>query len=377
MENEEKPKVEEPMEKTEEPKETVEKPKEKVVEKVQEKAIGEKQDVGETLTDMVREKPWMVSTLVLSVIVLIFLFSSFVGPTGNAITGSVVAGADAGQALLDFANSQGAEAELLGVEDVGEFYEVILSINGQETPLMVTKDGEYFLSGSLVPLQSVTPPSQPSSPTGADVPKSDKPKAELFIMTHCPYGTQAEKGFIPAIKALGDTADVKIRFVHYFMHEQPGQEPDETPKQVCIREEQPDKWLDYLECFLKEGDSSSCLREVNINMADLNTCINTGKADEYYAEDSALSQSYGVGGSPTMVINGVRFAPSAQSCSASQQESGECIIYPIGRDSASYLSGICESFNDAPEECALELSSASPSPGFGYSTTGSATSAQC
>lgn len=316
-----------------------------------ETSMPDEQDSGSTLTDKLRNEPWMVSTLVFGVIVAIFLVSSLVGPTGNAITGSVVSENVAGQALLDFANSQGANAELVGVADAGEFYEVTLLLNGQEAPLMVTKDGKYFLSGSLVPLITKLDSETEQS---SDSPKSDKPKVELFVMTHCPYGTQAEKGIIPAIKALGDTVDAKIRFVHYFMHDP---EETETPRQVCIREEQSELWYDYLGCFLKEGDSSSCLREANINMAKLNTCINTGKADEYYAEDSTLSESYGVQGSPTLIING-------------EQSNA-------GRDSASYLAGICGAFNDSPEECALELSSASPSPGFGYSTTGSATSAQC
>ena len=48
------------------------------------------------------------------------------------------------------------------------------------------------------------------------------------------------------------------------------------------------------------------------------------------------------------------------------------------RDSASYLSAICDHFNKAPEECNEELSSTPPSAGFGYSESGgSATEAQC
>ena len=71
-----------------------------------------------------------------------------------------------------------------------------------------------------------------------------------------------------------------------------------------------------------------------------------------------LNDKYGIGGSPTLVING------AQANS--------------GRDSVSYLRTICAAFNDAPEACNTELSSAQPSPGFGYETTsGSTTTAQC
>ena len=71
-----------------------------------------------------------------------------------------------------------------------------------------------------------------------------------------------------------------------------------------------------------------------------------------------LNQKYGVQGSPHIVINGV--APDA------------------GRDSASLLSAVCSSFTTQPAECGTQLSSASPTPGFGFSEEGgSATDATC
>ena len=71
--------------------------------------------------ESMRENPWIVSTFVLGLLVVIMLVGSFGGMTGGTISES-----DAGQAILDFANSQGANAELVGVEKVGVFYEVTL-----------------------------------------------------------------------------------------------------------------------------------------------------------------------------------------------------------------------------------------------------------
>ena len=142
------------------------------------------------------------------------------------------------------------------------------------------------------------------------------------------------------------------------MHTDPGQEPDETPTQVCIREEQSDKYLEYLGCFLEDGNSDRCLAETNIDQTALNTCKQT-KAEQYYKADSELSESYGVRGSPTLIING------------QQVQSG--------RNPAAYLETICSAFNDAPEECdSSELSSDNLNPGFGYSTSsGGNSAAQC
>jgi hypothetical protein len=310
-------------------------------------------------TNKMRKNPWIVSTLVCGIIIVMLLAGDFSG----GITGNVVSKAQAGDNLMAYlAEVSDSEATLISVEDEGDLYMATLDFEGQEMPVYITRDGASFTT-MLMPL---TAPNSPNSntdkPTSTEVPKSDKPEVELFIMTHCPYGTQAEKGILSTIQALGDTVDAKIRFVHYYMHEN-NQEEVETPKQVCIREEQPEKWYAYLECFLGSensgsvADSEVCLKEVGIDEAKMNTCISSGKAEEYYEVDSKLSNDYGVRGSPSLVING-EMATSA-------------------RDSQSYLDAICSAFNDAPEECIQSLSSTPPSPGFGWEGTGSASTASC
>lgn len=290
---------------------------------------------------------WAISTIVLAILLVLVLISGGIGETKM--------NADAvGQKVLDFANNQGANAELVSVTDNGALYLVTLSMEGQEVPVYTTKDGSSLIP-SLIPLTvEETPTQTQQAPVTADVIKSDEPTVELFIMTHCPYGTQAEKGFVPLLENF-NKADAKIRFVHYFMHEP---EETETPRQVCIREEQSDKFLSYLREFLKEGDSTAALTAANIDTEKMDTCISSGKWEEYYAEDSALSQQYGVQGSPTLVVNGV--------------------ITQSGRDSASYLQSVCSAFNNAPEECStLTLSSTAPSPMWGWDESGSNTAAQC
>src|SRR3989339_493465 len=284
------------------------------------------------VTKKVKENPWLLSTIVLSILLIILL----AGRLGGFMFKDKFSDLDAGQKIIDFANSQtGGGVELVSSKllDNG-LYEVTVSYNGNNIPLYLTGDGTSLVQG-VTPLDSIPQKTQQTAST--EVPKSDKPLAELFVMTHCPYGTQAEKGFIPAMRTLSSVADVKIRFVHYFMHGE--KEETETPIQVCIREEQGDKYLDYLECFLEDSDSPRCILKIKI-------------------DDKKLSQAYGVQGSPTLIINGVQSN--------------------AGRDSASYLEGICTAFNNAPSVCSTQLSSSAPSPGFGYTaTSGSASSAQC
>ena len=46
-----------------------------------------------------------------------------------------------------------------------------------------------------------------------------------------------------------------MRFSH--LHKGDKEEPYETPRQICIREEQGDKYNAYLKEFLVEGDSEA------------------------------------------------------------------------------------------------------------------------
>jgi len=302
----------------------------------------------------ISKNPWITSTIILAVIVLVLIITNFTGITGNTITGNVIAENDAGDKIMDYLNARtGGGIEYVSAEDLGNIYEVTVKYQGQEVPVFITKDGEYFIQGAI-PIVAQTPSQIQQNQEPQEVPKSDKPIVELFIMTHCPYGTQAEKGIIPVLELLGDKIDGTIRFVHYFMHEP---EETETPIQVCIREEQGDKFNDYLKCFLEDGDSDRCLTETKIDQTKLNTCIKS-KSEEYYNADSALSEDYGIRGSPSLIIN-------------EQQISS-------GRSSEDYLKTICSAFNTPPEECNQELDSESPSPGFGYSvTSGGSDTAQC
>ncbi|MBP7708720.1 thioredoxin domain-containing protein [Candidatus Pacearchaeota archaeon] len=289
---------------------------------------------------------WMVAAIVLAVLLL-----------GTLIYSSVtkVSARQAGKILTDFAASQGVILNVTEIKSNGAFYEVVAEIQGQTGSFYVTKDGKYF-SSSIIPLNANASanPGTDSTPQPTNVPKSDKPKVELFVMTHCPYGTQAEKGFLPAVGELAGKIDSSIKFTHFFLHEP---EYAETPVQMCIREEQNSKFTAYLTCFLTDGNTTRCLKNASIDQTKLNNCIDT-KYDGYYAADSALSEGYAVQGSPTLVINGVQVN--------------------TGRSPAAMLATICSAFNVAPEECNTQLDSANPSAGFGWTVSqGNAASAQC
>jgi hypothetical protein len=193
----------------------------------------------------IKKNPWILISLILGIAVIILLYLNFSGGT----TGNVISESEAGDTIIEYLNAQtGGGVEYVSTEDIGNLYEINVNYQGQDIPVYVTKDGEYFVQGAIPLTGQVTAPNQNQQPP-ADVVKSDKPQVELFVMTHCPYGTQAEKGYVPVIELLGDKIDSSVKFVHYFLHDP---EEIETPIQICIREEQGAKYNDYLACFLEE-----------------------------------------------------------------------------------------------------------------------------
>jgi len=251
--------------------------------------------------------------------------------------------------------------------------------DGKEIDSYLTRDGKNFFP-EAIPLTETTPATDDQTPTDqttAPTPvtvatKSDKPKVELFVMSHCPYGTQIEKGILPVVELLGDKMDFDLKFVNYAMHDK--KELDEQLNQYCLKTNEPTKLISYLKCFLVDGDGARCLTEVKASTSKLKSCVT--KTDSKYKITANFNDKntwignyppfniylddntkYGVQGSPTLIINGAE----AQA----------------GRDSQSLLTTICSAFNTPPAECSQTLSSETPAPGFGAGTTASAAAADC
>jgi hypothetical protein len=261
------------------------------------------------------------------------------------------------------------ETQAVATNDGEEYglYKMSIDIGYEEAvESYISKDGTLFFPQALnieeikregdAALDGETPPE-------VDVPQSEKPTVEMFIMTHCPYGTQMQKGILPVVKLLGDKIDFQQKYVDYAMHEK--LELDENLLQYCINKEAPNDFYNYLDCFLIEGDSDKCLSENVSNQTAINTCIaNTDqefKVTENYDNkigfrgtfpgfdvDKISVEKYNVGGSPTLIINETEV--------------------PAWRDPASLLKIVCDAFVEKPAECDVPLPSEAPSPGFGYGT---------
>ena len=104
------------------------------------------------MTDKFRENPWILSTLVLGILTLILIVGNFSGVFGG-MTGNVISSDDAGQKLLSFYESTGAEGlDLNSVKEISGVYQVNFEYQGAVVPIFITKDGQ--LAGSLSPIKA-------------------------------------------------------------------------------------------------------------------------------------------------------------------------------------------------------------------------------
>lgn len=275
----------------------------------------------------------------------------------------------------DYLMPSGSKAEVKEITKEYGLYKLSIDI-GSGTPVesYITKDGKLFFPQAfdINQMSSEGASASTGSTPQAEVPKSDKPNVELFVMSYCPYGTQIEKGILPVLSALGDKIDFKLKFVDYAMHGE--KELQENMVQYCIQKDSPDKFESYLSCFLKDGQSDSCITSTGLSASKITSCVSATdkqfKVTENYnnkvdwkgsypgfAIDESDNLKYNVAGSPTLVING-------------QETSSD-------RSPAGLLATICGAFNNAPDVCQTQLSTASPSAGFGEGTTDNASAASC
>ncbi|MFW6311456.1 MAG: hypothetical protein ACOC1K_04390 [Nanoarchaeota archaeon] len=154
----------------------------------QEKTNNNEDKSENSLTDLLRNNVWIVSTIILILILVFVLVQSSM--TGNLITGLSISESDAQSSVEDFLSSQiGDEFKITSIEDYNDYiYKINVLYDEQEIPLYVTKDGEYL--AQLTPLdteevqntssETNTEPTQESSDSETDYSDNDLEKLTEF-----------------------------------------------------------------------------------------------------------------------------------------------------------------------------------------------------
>lgn len=189
----------------------------------------------------------------------------------------------------------------------------------------------------------------------SSIKKQDQPILQAFVVSYCPFGLQMQRvlsGIIGKIPSL--SKNIKIRYIvekagnsMSSMHGQ--QEFDENLRQICIREEQPDKYWKYVSCFTESGNSSECINSSGVNETALDGCLaNSSRVLKYAREDFNFTQRFNITGSPTLLMNGEIVRES---------DFG-------GRTEQAVKNMLCCGFGSKPDYCSMNLSTEAAKTGF-------------
>jgi len=296
---------------------------------------------------------WIILTIVLAVVLLAQL-------TGFLSLTSLISlsGQQVGEKVVNYINQNlvaaGSTATLVSVKDSGNVYEITTSYQGSNIKVYATKDGSYlFLQGINMAQTTSTTQPQEFNPPAKDVPDVD-----LYVMSFCPYGIQAEETMKPVFDLLGTKANINIRFIatvqgttaDSIQSLHGANEAMEDLRQLCIMKNynQTTYWKYLMEfdtnCSSLYNDAAklgdcwkAAANKFGIDTAKIENCSNSTDAVNLMKADEQLTEQYGVSGSPTLIVNGA--------------------TYNGARTPEAFKQAICAGFKTEPTECSQTLSS--------------------
>ena len=148
-----------------------------------------------------------------------------------------------------------------------------------------------------------------------------KPTLELFVMSYCPYGVQAEEKIIPIVKEFGDTIDFRLQFIAQEKVEPSAQditpfvslhgypEVAENLRQLLIAREYPDRYLDYILCRGKKLEKSweDCAEKLGMDVAKIQELFDSPEAEQLFRENIRRAAELGIRASPTILVDSHQF----------------------------------------------------------------------
>ena len=313
-----------------------------------------------------------IIAVIISLIVGIVVGNIFA--TSNTGGTTVVLPEECGKAVMSYANANlipaNSNANLVSVTEKNGIYLITARNQVRDYGFYATKDcnllfiNPYNLKGNATPMVILSPkstssPKPTTSPTPIPEPvKSSRPSVEMFVMSFCPFGVQAENAMEPVVGLLGTKADVSVHFIATVQGTTIDSvkslhgtiEAQEDIRQLCIAKYYPQELWPYLMDFntncqdvstRKNATSldtcgANIIQKLGIDNQKIKTCTEGSEGLALLGTDVAIAQNYKVTGSPTIMINGQKYAGQ--------------------RTADAYRQGICAHFETPPAECSVNLS---------------------
>ncbi len=303
---------------------------------------------------------WMLAGMI--VIVVIIALVGILYTTGILGGSAAVPPEECGKTVISYVNTNlaaaNATATLVSVTEKEGVYQIAARYQEQAMVFYATKNCGYIFSGihnmkpTPTPATSLQP--TPSPTTAIALVKSARPSVELFVMSFCPYGVQAESLMQPVVSLFGTKANITVRYIANVqgttvdsvksLHG--ASEAKEDLRQLCIAKYYPEKVWPYLRDFNAQcypvwqnaTQLESCQKNVTatLGITNIETCASGSEGLALLKAEGAITSSYKVTGSPTLIINGQRFSGA--------------------RTAEAYKQAICDRFETPPAECSVNLS---------------------
>ena len=172
----------------------------------------------------------------------------------------------------------------------------------------------------------------------------DKVKVEMYVMSKCPYGVQAEQGIQPVLDEIGGNVDFHLDYIateegdkFNSLHGEP--EVKGNIQQLCARKHYPEmaKWTGFLACQNEKWQQipegwEPCAKKMNMDVGKLKSCIDGAQGKDLMRESLKKAKAANAQGSPTIKVGGEE--------------------YSGGRSKTDFLRAICAKFPGAkPAPC--------------------------
>ena len=271
-----------------------------------------------------------------------------------------------GKRAIDYINSNQLSqtpALLVSISEASGLVKIKIKIGASEFDSYATKDGKLLLPEAFDMSAKKTNQNanntnstQNSAQAAASITKTDKPMLEAYVVARCPFGLQMQRVMAEALKEqpalaqyikamyMGTVSGNTITSMHG------DAEAKENLRQICIREEQPTKYWNYVACQMKaSGTETSCEQSTGVDSAKLNACIsNPSKGVAYAQKDFDLSAKYNISGSPTLILNGAAISESGFG----------------GRSADAVRAMVCAASKTQPSFCSTKLNTAEAAASF-------------
>jgi hypothetical protein len=305
---------------------------------------------------------------IIIVIAVIFFLVGFFFASGSTGGSSAVPAEDCGKTVISYVNNNLAQANstatLSSVTEKNGMYQIAARYQARNISLYATKDcsllftSSYDLKANVLPTL-LSSPKPTTSPTPVPEPvKSSRPSTELFVMSFCPFGVQAENAMNPVVGLLGSKTDITVRYITTVsgttidsvksLHGPT--EAKEDIRQLCIAKYYPQQLWPYLMDFdtncqaaiIRQNTTvyNTCWANITgklgIDNQKIETCASGSEGLALLSADEAITKKYQVTGSPTLIINGQRYSGA--------------------RTPDAFKQFICARFETPPAECSVNLS---------------------